>query len=57
MNRPARAKARLNENNLRYARAAMSNHPRGTGYRTRTPPKEFRIAGKTAPAKSAGSRS
>jgi penicillin-binding protein 2 len=40
----------LNENNLRRVRGAMydvSNHPRGTGYRTRIATEEFRIAGKT----------
>lgn len=40
----------LNENNLRRIRSAMydvSNHPRGTGYRTRIATEEFRIAGKT----------
>jgi penicillin-binding protein 2 len=40
----------LNENNLRRVRGAMydvSNHPRGTGYRTRIATEEFRMAGKT----------
>jgi penicillin-binding protein 2 len=40
----------LNENNLRRVRSAMydvSNHPRGTGYRSRIATEEFRMAGKT----------
>ncbi len=40
----------LNENNLRRIRSAMydvSNHSRGTAYRTRIAAQEFRMAGKT----------
>ncbi|SMX44883.1 penicillin-binding protein 2 [Octadecabacter ascidiaceicola] len=40
----------LNENNLRRIRAAMydvSNHSRGTAYRTRIAAQEYRMAGKT----------
>lgn len=40
----------LNENNLRRIRGAMydvSNHSRGTAYRTRIAAQEFRMAGKT----------